>query len=530
MDMISLRAQINNNDEFKQIRLRPPQLRKLIINPNYFKNSFNSNRICEELKMFSTYGSSPKRIQSLSLDFRLGKGCSNKDMVWLGERLSKNYRQLKRLGFKENDKPRITTQGYQHLATALSKLKLLDELTLSLKPLSQAEQSFRYILQSLKGHRNLKKINISLIRTTGMREQVIREQVICDLAEILMRHNRLTELSFFVDGCQIHNPESINNLATNLLGLDKLTKLKLWFHGFALPAGSLSGFAPALRQLESLTSLCLDFPNSSYSADKQCQEIIQSIASLTKLNTLNLDLGIELPEPSLIELAASLKKLTQLTNLRLNFCGNRYLNDDNWLNIVQSIASLTRLTELDLNLGRCPALTEQAIAKLTHALHDLKLESLKLNIQCNRNFSNDNLIVLAQALNNLRKLEINLKHCINLNENGISELTTRIGELKLLTFLMLGFDGCSITDNGLKILEESLSQLTNLTTLIISLVGCTKISNEGVAYLANSLDKLPQLDNLVIFLPRNGQVTEITIESMKAMVQARKLAGGVLFL
>jgi hypothetical protein len=267
----------------------------------------------------------------------------------------------------------------------------------------------------------------------------------------------------------------------------------------------------------------LEFPNCTYSSDEPVHDLLDSIASLAKLTTLCLDFDINLPELQLAKLATTLKQLPQLTSLTLSFEGSNNFDYTSLRLIVQSLASLAHLNYLDLNLGRCSALNKLAITEFIQALAGFKLTSLTLNLRNMHNFTNEHLIMLAQAISNLRALSIDITRCWNPYTIGITALTTEIGNLKLLSALTLKLDGTSITDDTMHQLAEAFDQLNNLTKLDLDIFDCVRITAKGVDYLINSLEKLPQLAELALNLPRNGCADPESIKKLHALIEAKQL-------
>jgi hypothetical protein len=504
----------NNPSKLNYIKLRNPSLTRLVLK----SEEGNPSRIRKQLKVFSSFRHSHKRIQGLAIDFMQCSNFTDKELSKLSNQVSTTMPKLRQITLIESKLPCLTAEGYKLLGKTLRKLKTLEEVNLSLNPRYHPLQALAHIAHSIKSLAHLTKLHLSL----ASYYHSIGGQAFSQFALGLQHHTGLTELSFFVNGCKIDNPEYLNSFAKSLQRLVNLKKLNLELYNTKLTGESLSEMAVALKPLQSLTSLSLNFPECNRPADLIGHEILKSIAGLTKLTTLNLDLGRNLPAPNFTQVAVTLRELTQLTSLRLQFGNNSYLDDNSGCQIAQGIASLTHLTKLDLDLSNCTALTDQTLMELATALSRDQLESLKLDISRNRNFSNISLKLLAPVLNNLRKLKINLRQCSKFNENGIAAFTSKLGNFDQLTSLILQFDDCAVTNKNLQQLDESLGNLTNLTTFGIRLSGCTQINDEGMAYLAHGLDNLPRLTKLMLGTPMGSGTSTKFIQQLYSTLKAKK--------
>jgi hypothetical protein len=257
-----------------------------------------------------------KYVESLTLNFENCECLTDEVMLQLAKLLSNQFPYLKHFSFTEGFKSGITATGYQALATGIGNLESLATLNLRLRPHFKPEEAFSCIVQSIKGMKNLKKLDLSLMRRAG-----IGDQVISDLAKNILHNTSLIDLSFSVEGCKLAtSPHSLNNLATSLQRLVNLEKLKLYFPHTSMPAEGLNQIAPALKQLKFLTEFAFQVDGYAITNEELMRlgKLLSKLTSLTKLLIRFTD-SSQLKIEGLERLMVNLKNLTELSELTLRF-------------------------------------------------------------------------------------------------------------------------------------------------------------------------------------------------------------------
>jgi hypothetical protein len=500
----------------KQIT-NPPGLRLFAVHNHSTCNltiSFsNSYSIREQLTQLGAYPQA--NIYSLSLNFSSCNNLTNKDILMLGKLLKRNFPQLRQFALEVAENSKITAEGYQHLANALSHLKSLTELKLKLSLRLESELTVYYLTNSIKKISGLQKLTIAFSSYTALSNKLLAY-----LADSIEHHTGLIELSIAFDDFRNTLYDGIDRLINSLKRLVQLKKLNLYLERTKVSPQNLGNLAATFQQLNQLLGLGLSLEGTTLISEECWGEIAQSIASLAQLIEFDFEGGFNITSQSISYLADAIGQLTQLSSLGLYFAFNRYLTNEVWQGISQSISHLTQLRKLDLAVSWCSALNDQAIIELGTATHNLKLQSLKLNFSNNK-LSNLGLTALAQSISNLPALtrcQLNLDHCRQLDEEGIAALITGIGKVAELTSLNLQLQGCKLTDNNLQQLGESLSQGSHFAQLDLGLRECRNITDHGIIELANHLKNIPSLAKLGMVLTSSAQITQHSEQALKDLV------------
>jgi hypothetical protein len=307
-----------------------------------------------------------------------------------------------------------------------------------------------------------------------------------------------------------------------------LTKLSMAFpHGENINARIITALANSLIwHKASLTDFSFSLHDWPPSIGEGITDLTTNLKQLGQLQKLNLSISLnQLSLHNFKEIVALLQRLNQATSLELSL--RPPLTIENWQVIAQSIAQLTQLSKLKLDLERCGAMSELAINELAHFIPSLKLESLTLYLAEISKLSNQNLVLLAKAIKSLPRLNtctIDITGCMGISEIGITALITCIGSLKSITELELWFIGCAITNKNLEQLGVVLSKLECLTKLDIRLVECEQLTDNGLAGLLSGVDKLPHLTNLVLELPSHEGITDQIKGKLQTIIKAKKIA------
>jgi hypothetical protein len=453
----------------------------------------------------------PKYVENLTLNFEKCARLTNEVMAQLSKILPEKFSCLKRLAFIESLESQVSASGYQDLAATLKQLKSLEVVKISLLPrFAQPEKELATIFKSIKGMKKLEKLAVEVnIKYNFNLDQLINtgDQVVRYFTKCIQHHMGLTELGLAVDGCMMVKEVRITNLAKLLSRLSYLRKFTFNLPYLKILPYNLCELVIALKPLQFLSSLSLNFPNRLGHSAKICQSTLKSIASLTKLRTLQLNFGSNLSVQTLGEIAATIKQLEHLTSLGLVLSATSFsprLNQEKCQEILNSIVSLTDLTELSFCLEECNNVTDQVIQALVTVLQRFPgLESLNLRLSQVATLADADLVELAQAIaqaQNLSSCDIDIEYCKDISEQGISELTMLMSKVNSLTKLALQVYGFPITDKYLAQLGVSIGKLTRLTKLGVRFRESDQITPQGINDLTTNFKRLTELAELTIDL------------------------------
>jgi hypothetical protein len=475
-----------------------PVKRKMVVEqsaapPLYFKRcdrtcslNIEFNERCnlhEQLRRLSLYSS--KQVQCLTLNFKWCKDLADNDMLWLGEIIKKNFPNLRRLDFAESNNSRLTTHGYQNLAAMLRGLKSLKELNLRLIVGAKSKQGLYLLAQSIKRINQLTKLCISLY--SAKRDAVISDSIISALASSLKRHQQLTELSLALDGCQLESQQGAISLAEGLQHLSQLTKLVLTLREVVMLREILNALALSLPQLTNLASLCLNSVGNVYSSEKVCQTFIYAIASLAKLTTLELFFGRDMPWPTLSDIATTIQQLPQVSCLKLSAFGDRPDLNKTWNDDAIWQTLLHNLTKLD------------------------HVTELELSLWClPSQISEQSITKLAGILPHfkLKSLKLKLVEVKELTDNGLIALASAIKRLPELGKCSIEITNCpKVSAVGLASLSASIGNLSLLTELTFGVYGC-ELTDDNMEQLGTTLSQLVGLTKLLLRLANANQITD----------------------
>jgi hypothetical protein len=501
---------IQTNQDLNHFNVQRPKPRELTMN---FSNDPAIFR--EQLKELATTN---KQVESLTLNFEKCEHLNDDFMRKLSKLLPERFSNLRSLTIIESLGSKLTANGYLKFATALKRLKSIEELNLSLKPrFKQPETALTEIIHSIKAIKDIKKLEIKIedqrITSNGLGIQPnghgLGDHLLQNLAESIQHHTGLAELNFFMSIAGVNQQislDSVKSFAKALARLTSLEQLKLDFPNVNKLPENLNEILMVLKPLKSFSVLHLNFHQGqrSYPQAEVCHEALASIASLAHLTALHLNLGYELSVETRYEIANTIKKLEQLTSLGLTLrLTSTFVkvteSDQGCQAILASIARLEGLTKLDLCLYDADYGADKIITKLGETLHLRRhtLQALNLKLSEIIKLSDANLSAIARTLGNLQKLrncgiELDL-YCTQISEQGVSALTTSFGKVKSLTELALKVTGYHVTDKNLKHLGESLEQFADLTNLSLDFFQSQQLTPQGISHLADSFTNLTNL-------------------------------------
>ena len=272
---------------------------------------------------------------------------------------------------------------------------------------------------------SIKKLQLHLYRN-------LDEKSLVKISQALQRFNGLNTLCLNFFGSGSINNEGITELASTLKGLPSLSSLNITFPSFVEADFHVIEITHALRSMQKLTHLQLDFARNDRMTVEHVQELFISLKFLSSLQFLDISLSHQksLSDNALGGLAQSLKSLSQLKHLLLNFNRTSEITNKGVQAISGAVKEMKGLSSLVLNLGYNENIDEKAINKIVKAIRSVKsLHMVNFSfMKCAKIMrKEDSLVRLFDALRDIKNIcEVYL--CLSyseLNEQETNELKQR---------------------------------------------------------------------------------------------------------
>jgi len=190
------------------------------------------------------------------------------------------------------------------------------------------------------------------------------------LAQALSRLNSLCAFDLSLCSSNQITLESINQSLFQLQNLPSLSSLRLHFSSLNLPSSLIANVGPTLKTLTALTSLKLDFLDLAQTKDKEIIMLSKSLASL-----------ISLTDKSLESVASSLKGLTLLKSFSLHIFNGESIGNKGVKALTRALSSLKNLETLGLGFHDNKEIDQKGLDGIATALENLpKLFKISLNL------------------------------------------------------------------------------------------------------------------------------------------------------
>ena len=360
----------------------------------------------------------------------------------------------------------------------LRKLTQLHSLKLYFHHPSQITNQSIYSLASLLPElHSLKKVHIQFVGIGSLKSSTILQffssfgslknltDITMDLRFCQVDNNGISQINSFFEGVSFLNPSQIQKLSIDFT------------QDFDAPA--LLNLAHTIFKFASLVSLSQNFSSCNLLTAGSINQSLSQLQALSNLSSLSLKFSsMEMLLSVVGSIAPALKALRSLEDLNLDFSNLPNIQDEEMIMLFESLADLTSLKYLDLNLS------------------ELELTCKDL----------ENLALSLKRLDSLRSLGLNFG-CTNLIGNKIAEtLAGTLSSLKNLAFFSLEFDENDTIDNdGLDQLGEAIRRLSILVKIHLSFFLCPQLnkSDQMLKDLLRALRNSKSLQELSLVLPRS---------------------------
>ncbi len=257
---------------------------------------------------------------------------------------------------------------------------------------------------------------------------------------------------------------------------------------------------------------------------------------------------------------AAIRKLEKLINLRLNFATDTRLKDKSITLLSETLPNLKKLSQLTLRFDHCTSLSEDAMGSLMNCFKGMtklkflgfsiqgckkigagmikglagyfeeksnKLKDLRLDFSDAERINDDCLVLLGIGISKMYRLR-NIAMCLSsktnssiISDRGLAGLTAGLGELKSLNAFSINIERCiSFTDSGFINGLKNLSQCISITSLTLDVQGCLGITDAGITQSIPFLTKLRNLDYLYIFVLKISVPVKVQVENALSKVNS----------
>jgi len=318
-----------------------------------------------------------KLIKALYLNF-YGADIEN-DMIL--QNISQNVRSLSSLRILKLQFPCvhwISLKGVEHLASALTQMKILKRLLMKFTFAWVNDETLYLFFKSLKKSKNLRSFQLDISLCENITEKTFKY-----LAWTLKHLQQpLKELCLGCAGLNLREGNALHFLASGLANLINLQTLRINFSQLRISStDNFSFLLSSLRHLKSLRVLILNFLFLPVNASV-LKHLASSFESLIHLHTLSLSFGssptfavqeMEVLAQCLQSTASSLKNLT------LDFSCSHSMNDKALEKLSAGLKALTKLSEINLQCNNCPNIGDIGVESVVYELWDLpNLHSVNL--------------------------------------------------------------------------------------------------------------------------------------------------------
>jgi len=485
----------------------PPSKIKPILIQKY---ASGRNRNEKHLQKYSISSSQTFRIQDLSqLNQQLPKTLASQ------HKLSKLEYEFKPNFFPESDPFPTPIKNF------FSQIKNLQSTTAFSLHVSQ---SFRFSVQSclqplmmsLASLKNLSSLSIKFCSS-------IRD---LELLKMLFKYlKRIKTLANISISFKILNTLSIPHLDILSSGLSKLLQLRsleLSFdEPFELHGYMINRLTLTLPKLHFLTKICFHFNEESIPSDAVLK-LFSCFKNIKTLSDLALSLQSQSANNSKEPISQGLSLLDPLRIRKLNLQSYQHFDNNCLIQFSEALIKFTSLHTFQFSLTSYQPSQEEAATALISALSGLtSLCSLTILL----NSPNCNKIVKGisipfKHLKILVHLDLQiLGHTASATNEDIRQLFLNLRFLKSLRFLTLAYPQKGIDDENLKTLAESLKEIPLLQNLLLDFSCASLVTNQGVEVLTSSIKTLRSLSGLKIWLRRNDNVDNETIDQIVEILQ-----------
>ena len=254
-------------------------------------------------------------------------------------------------------------------------------------------------------------------------------------------------------------------------------------------------------RLKNISKVEFAAPNCNRSHIKLYRRLNCLIKSSKTLHSLSLNMH-EARNNDISNLFRSRKQLYSLRSLSLGSHDNRSVTDQVLKQIACGLKGMMMLRFIKLDLRSCSKITIEGVSNLCGGLkHFHNLHTFNLNL-CDAKLENRNMKQLSLCLNNnprLAFLSLDFSNCTKITDEGLAFL--QLIRLISLRSLHLCFRRCTgLSPDAFQNGTLSLKHFILLNELKINLFGCSNLEYTSIKSISEELRHLPSLSSLYLNL------------------------------
>jgi len=270
---------------------------------------------------------------------------------------------------------------------------------------------------------------------------------------------------------------------------------------------------------------------------KILRRVLRSTKRLQEFS-FGIDDAEDITDIGLNEISESIRRMTDLRKVHLDFEGCHEISDEALLNLGQALKCHSSLKSLALKFGKCEKIASggqegveiilKSLTSLQHLeldFHDnymqdfqiglfgefLKrlrtLKSIALDLSKLSGFEGRFLPRFFKKFPSLERISLKLTHCTRFNDTALENLSQTLQTLKSLQELCFDFGGCyKLSDTGINSLCEALKSLTSLKSITLVFSDPwregSKITDAGLQSLGDTLKHLTSLRKISLDFSR----------------------------
>ena len=289
-----------------------------------------------------------------------------------------------------------------------------------------------------------------------------------------------------------------------------------------------------------LISLMVSFPNAIHVTNKRIKSFADSLAQLTKLKKLEINLSESRIKDGVAALATSLHKLDRLRDLTLCFSMCSELDHLALGQMISTLIKLDLLEVLYLDISNTN-ITNLELISLCNVIPELKnLKKLTLDLS---NFKISYIYIVSllygvSVIKNVKELCLLLDKCELLDYNTLDNNNCDNADEKTITFAIdqafksypdlhnlesLKFGLWEITNLGLLQFAKSFDHLPNLKKIDIDAEQCLNITNHGVINFIKSVITKSGLEAFTLDIRNCPQLTANLIPEINQIISQENI-------
>jgi serine/threonine protein kinase len=458
-------------------------------------------------QIYETFIPSFDDLGHLDLLLKSKESHINKDGMKDAHKLVSKILNMKHLVVRTTE-PHFSQKAGQLLSYLLSQIKSLEGLELYLTNSDITDQPMVDIALGATALEGLSKCVLAAggtkITELGIRqisrwlltqpkkmlelELFLWNTVLSDASIEELATNALANMTNLVSLCLSLNDTRVGDVGIESLvgyGISKLKnlrRLELALKDTFITDSTATAFSIGLSELDLLEDLELGLGNTKIQ-DTTIIGISQGLSHLTKLKRMSLYFwSTKISNDALKEFSVSLKKLKSLEKLLLSLRDTKV--GDTGLEELNVAMKSRCFTDFEIYL-RGTKIQTPVFVGLTSSAHSLT----RLAIELSETAIYDPVIInlsqdVLSVCKSLKALDIQLWETF-ISDDAIAEISKPIGEMRILTELVLGLGNTRISDKGIKELNKCLAKLKNIHKYDLDFQN-TEISYAGLTGLMSS--------------------------------------------